>query len=137
MKIRKGVPTKLCLTIVLNPFTNDSRVLRESHTLAKNGFEVTVFSRHDDDLPLREQQAFLSLRRFKLTTQPWPRSKLFRLVKYVECVCRMVVAGVKARPTVVHANDLNALPIGYVVARLTGAKLLYDCLLYTSDAADE
>jgi glycosyltransferase involved in cell wall biosynthesis len=126
MKIRKGAPTKLCLTIVLNPFTNDSRVLRESHTLAKNGFEVTVFSTHDDALPLREQQAFLSLRRFKLTTKPWPRSKLFRLVKYVECVCRMVVAGVKARPTVVHANDLNALPIGYVVARLTGAKLVYD-----------
>lgn len=114
---------KLCLSIVLNAFTNDSRVLRESETLAKNGYKVMVFALHEGDLPLEEEQAFLSLRRFKLTTRSWSKRKL---VKYVECVGRMVAAGVGIRPTVVHTHDLDALPIGYLVARLTGAKLIYD-----------
>jgi glycosyltransferase involved in cell wall biosynthesis len=38
----------------------------------------------------------------------------------------MTWAGVRLKPDLVHANDLIALPIGYVVARLTKAKLIYD-----------
>ncbi len=115
-----------CLSIVLNTFTNDSRVLRESETLAKNGFKVTVFALHEDKLPLKEEHAFLSLRRSKLRTRGWSKRKPVQLIKYVECVVRMVAAGVRVWPTVVHANDWDALPIGYLIARLTGAKLIYD-----------
>src|SRR5215212_4763186 len=115
-----------CLSIVLNAFTNDSRVLRQSETLAKKGFKVTVFALHEDKLPLKEEHAFFSLRRSKLRTRGWSKRKPAQLIKYVECVVRMVAAGVRVRPTVVHANDWDALPIGYLIARLTGAKLIYD-----------
>jgi len=121
------------LSIVLNPFTHDSRVLRAVQTQASNGYEVHIFALHDGNLPLEERQPLFFLRRFKLTTREWSKHKLVQLVKYGECTLRMVWAGIRVNPAVVHANDLSALLIGYLIARFTGAKLIYDAHELWSD----
>jgi len=114
------------LVIVLNRFTNDNRVLRQSRTLASAGTDVSVFALHEDQLPLREEIAPLHVRRFPLVTRSWSRNRIIQLFKYLECVLRMTLAGARLKPDAIHANDLNALPVGYCIARLTGAKLVYD-----------
>jgi len=123
------------LVIVLNSFTHDSRVLRQTVAFSSAGYETNVFALHDGDLPLRENQPTYHLRRFKLTTKRWSKHNVIQLFKYAECAVRMTFAGARLRPNAVHANDLNALPIGYFVAKLTRAKLVYDSHELWSDAA--
>lgn len=112
--------------IVLNTFTHDSRVTKEATSLDRAGFDVGVFALHANGLALYECLAHCRVRRFRLLSKTWPRRLLVQLLKYAECFTRMVLAGYRLRPVAVHANDLNALPIGWVMAVISGAKLLYD-----------
>ena len=41
-------------SIVLNPYINDSRVIKETQTLSKAGYEVSVVALHDDREGLAE-----------------------------------------------------------------------------------
>lgn len=114
------------LHIVLNNFTNDSRVLRECKALAAAGYKVQVFALHESGLALTEASPTYNLRRFALATRGLPKSFFWQTFKYAECVWKMVWQGRKLRPVLVHAHDRNALPIGFLVSRLAGAKLIYD-----------
>lgn len=119
-----------CLSIVLNPFTHDSRVLRQCEALAGAGHEVELFALHSNDLPRIETAGGPSrsfqVRRFELSTRGWSKTKPVQAIKYAECTGRMIREGIRFRPGVVHANDFLALPIGLAIARATGAKLVYD-----------
>ncbi len=54
------------------------------------------------------------------------RSSVARLLSYAECATRMIWEGVRIKPELIHANDLSALPIAHMIAKLTGARLVYD-----------
>jgi glycosyltransferase involved in cell wall biosynthesis len=123
------------LILVLNSFTNDSRVLRQTYAFSQAGYRPTVFALHESDLPIQEDHPNYRLRRFRLLTRPWSKHNLIQLIKYAECVFRMTLAGVRLKPEAIHANDINALPIGYFVAKLTRAKLVYDSHELWSDPA--
>lgn len=47
--------------------------------------------------------------------------------------CRFVIAMLRNNPDVVHAHDVNTLPTGWIVARLRGAKLVYDAHEISTD----
>ena len=49
-----------------------------------------------------------------------------KISKYIKTIYKMVQYGVKEKPDIVHANDLPGLPIGWLIAKLSGAKLIYD-----------
>lgn len=115
-----------CLAIVLNTFTNDMRVLKECRTLHDAGFTVTLFALHAPGLPRHEQTDFGEVYRFALRTKQWSKRRPVQLIKYVEAMERMVHAGRKLSPQIVHANDLNALPIGYRIAQASHSPLVYD-----------
>lgn len=117
---------KRTLAIVLNSMTSDSRVLRQASSLAKTGHDVHVFALHEGELPLSEQLPDCALTRFKLTSKKWSRNVFVQVLKYFECVVRMVWSGIRQKPAFVHANDLNTLPIAYLISRGTRAKLIYD-----------
>jgi glycosyltransferase involved in cell wall biosynthesis len=114
------------LSIVLNSFVHDSRVLRQLNTLSEQGHDTRLFALHSEGLPQQEQTGGFCITRMKLWTRSWPGHMCVRVLKYAECLLRMVVAGVRWRPALIHANDVHALPIAFVISRLTGAKLLYD-----------
>jgi glycosyltransferase involved in cell wall biosynthesis len=122
-----------CLHIVLNPFTHDSRVLRACETALEVFDVVDVFALHADGLLLKETRGRIDLRRFRLRTKSWPKLLWIQLFKYMELFLRMIAAGIRLKPDVVHANDLNALPIGFVIARMCGARLIYDSHEYWAD----
>ncbi|MDG5467682.1 glycosyltransferase family 4 protein [Deltaproteobacteria bacterium IMCC39524] len=114
------------LHIVLNDFTNDSRVLRACKVGRDAGFKVQVFALYGDGLPKLENLQNYSLQRFPLVSKNWGRNYLILMVKYFEAFLRMIVSGLCSKPDIVHVHDLNAIMIGYVVAKFTGAKLIYD-----------
>ena len=121
--------------VVLNSFTHDARVLREATALREDGYRVTVICLRQGDLSGKETIDGVEVRRVRLLTRSLPRLTLARLVKYVELVFKTVRIASSLRPAVVHAHDLGALPVGYLIKRFTGAKLVYDAHELESDHA--
>ena len=75
---------KRVASIVLNNFMNDSRVLKESSSLAENGFDVTVVALRLEDEPPRETIGKVKVRRLKMATWGLPEGKVFGALKYTE-----------------------------------------------------
>ncbi|WP_373073584.1 glycosyltransferase [Sulfurimonas sp.] len=116
---------KKVVLIVLNDFTNDSRVLKEALSLSKN-YNVKVVALHNDGLKLKEQIGNVEVERVSLKTRFWPKQKIFQLFKYFEFIYK-VVKGFKSYD-ILHCNDLNTLPIGVLVKVLFNkeVKIVYD-----------
>ena len=112
------------LMVALNTFVNDARVAREAQTISEI-YELTIFARHAENLPLKEKHERVSVVRHRVLVDKLG-VKFIRPLRYMEVALRFIYAALKLKPSVVHAHDLSALPIGYLISRLTGAKLIYD-----------
>jgi glycosyltransferase involved in cell wall biosynthesis len=117
---------RVALSLLLSPFTRDSRVLRQLGTLSRIGFETHILALHSPGLAEREANEEYRLHRLKCLLPPGGARGLAKVASLVECAVRMIVSGVTLRPDIIHANDLNALPIAYVISKLCGARVIYD-----------
>lgn len=117
---------KKIANIVLNSFTNDSRVLKTSQSLLSKGFSVTVVALHEGDLKENDEVGGVLVHRVKLSSRGWPKYKAIQLIKYLEFVVRVVRTYRKY--DVLHCNDLNALPIGVIIklAFNRSCRVVYD-----------
>lgn len=122
--------------IVLNEFQNDGRVLRAARCAAECGAEAHVFALKSREASSRECIEGVQVTRFPMWTRPLGRRLPALAAKYAEAGCRMVRTGRAIKPTIVHAHNVSALPIGYALSRLTGARLVYDAHELWSDSAD-
>jgi glycosyltransferase involved in cell wall biosynthesis len=111
--------------LLLHPFVNDNRVLRAAQSSRKYG-PTTVLALLEAGLPREEEVDGCRVRRIALRTRPLAKRAPVQVLKYLEAVWRFRRAGRSLRPQVVHAHDLDTLPIGYLVARSCGARLIYD-----------
>jgi glycosyltransferase involved in cell wall biosynthesis len=102
-----------------NPFEVDSRVLKEARSAAADGFDVTVLATAKEGLPAEESRdGFRVLRlRHGANLRIWRRFGWYRC-----CLAWCL----RNRPAIIHVNDLDPLPAGWLAARLTGAGLVYD-----------
>ena len=118
--------------IVLNDFTNDSRVLKTSNSLIQFGYRVTVVAIHNKGLVEEEMIGDINVDRVKLTSRPWPKYKPIQFLKYLEFVCRAFWR--YQNVDVIHCNDLNTLPVGLLI-KLVGkhVKVVYDCHEYETE----
>ena len=114
------------LYLVLNDFVNDNRVLRAAKTCLEIGGKPVVFALHREDIPEEENLNGIKVKRFDLITKSWSKHRIIQVIKYAEAVLRMVISGSLLHPDIVHANDINTLPIGFSISRLTKSKLIYD-----------
>ena len=112
---------KKVTSIVLNPYINDSRVIKETQTLRKAGYEVSVLALHDDREGLAKYEVMdgLSLHRIKLVSKSWSKLPPVQVLKYIE-FCVRAICEIKA--DIVHCNDLNALPVGYILKSILRCK---------------
>lgn len=110
---------KRAVHLVLNTFTNDSRVLKEARTLAANGFDVYVLAIQDDQkkLPLFESEKGISVKRIHLKTKKLAKQRLVQIIKYCEFFFNAIKILKKIDPDVVHCHDINTLPIGIMSRR--------------------
>jgi len=123
---------KSVANVVLNDFTNDSRVWKISKSLSSFGLHPTVVAMHNEGLLQKESKGVVDVERIKLTSRPWPKWKLIQLVKYFEFLIRAFLR--YRNVDFVHCNDLNALPIGLLI-KLFGRNVtvVYDCHEYETE----
>lgn len=114
------------LHVVMNDYRNDNRVRRAAEAGAALGQKTWVFSLHRAPLARWEWQRGVWTLRFALISRMLPRHKPVQLLKYLEAAMRMLRRGIILRPRLVHAHDVDALPIGWLIARVSGARLVYD-----------
>jgi len=100
---------------------HDGRVLRESGALADAGHDVVVVH-----LPTGDEGEISGGFRLRSATPPaWTR-RLPRMLWRILALGSIARHARAERPDAVHANDIATLIPGYVAARLSGAKLVYD-----------
>jgi len=118
--------------IVLNDFTNDSRVLKTSQSLIRLGFSVTVVALYNRGLNRFEKKDNIFINRIKLISKPWPKFKIIQIIKYLEFVVRAVI--LCRDKNIFYCNDLNALPVGLLVKFFyRRVKVIYDCHEYETE----
>lgn len=121
---------KTVVSIVLNNFKNDSRVLKENISLQRAGYDVQVVALHEEPLAEFEEVQNIPVHRVKLKTRSWSKHKLVQFVKYIEFIYKVVKR--YKNSDIFHCNDLNALPIGVIIKRFfnRNAKIVYDAHEY-------
>lgn len=123
---------KKVANIVLNNFTNDSRVMKTSNSLCSFGYDVTVVAMHDKNLPYTEENSNFKTHRISIKTRNLPKIKIIQLIKYFEFLCKTIFHYRKY--DIWHCNDIDAYLIG-VIAKITKPKLklVYDSHEYQSE----
>jgi glycosyltransferase involved in cell wall biosynthesis len=102
---------------------HDSRVRREAAALAGAGHEVCVVELAD----LRDSPRSLDgFSRTSASPPAWMRRRLPRPIYRAAFLVWFVCRGLRLRPDVVHAHDAAMMLPGLLVARCTGALLVYD-----------
>jgi len=116
--------------IVFNPFTNDSRVLKESISLANGGFEVEVVAHSDKGLEQEEIINNIKVKRFNYLNRKSTTSNIAKLKVYLSWI-KEVSSYVKDFD-ILHCNDLNTLPIAFIVKKFfnKNIKVVYDAHEY-------
>ncbi|HHS98084.1 MAG TPA: glycosyltransferase WbuB [Chloroflexi bacterium] len=112
--------------LLLSNFTHDARVHKEAKTLAAAGHRVVVYALWKEGLPREEERSGYRIQRVPLHSRRWRGGGIAPLVKYLEFTLRALSLLIRAAPHVVHAHDANTLPLGWLAARRTGARLVYD-----------
>jgi glycosyltransferase involved in cell wall biosynthesis len=116
--------------LVLNNFTNDSRVLKIARSLGANGYEPIVVAMKKGEVIEREDEGVFKVHRVQLSTMFLPR--FLNPVKYIEWVWRG--ARTYRKFEFFHCCDFEALPVG-LVARWFNPKLkiVYDAHEYEAE----
>ncbi|MCX6273401.1 MAG: glycosyltransferase [Bacteroidetes bacterium] len=114
------------ISIVLNNFVNDARVLKEALTLKGEGYRVKVVCLHDSGLAEKETVEGVDVHRIKMITRKLPSNIIFSVFKYLEFGIKVVFHHFRAG--IYHCHDLNVLPVGAFIKVLRGRKirLIYD-----------
>jgi len=124
---------KKVANLVFNPFVNDSRVLKESLSLANSGYAVEVIAHVDKGLPTEEDFSNIKIKRLSFLDRkksPSFREKLFAYLRY----CKESIAYTKDFD-ILHCNDLNTLPIGVIVKRFFNKNVKIVCATATASRA--
>ena len=118
------------ISIVLNNFKNDSRVLKENISLQNAGYETRVIALHEDSLEEFDEVQNIQVHRIKLKSRNWSKHRAIQLLKYIEFIYRVVKQ--YKNSDICHCNDLNSLPIGVIIKKFfnKNVKIVYDAHEY-------
>jgi glycosyltransferase involved in cell wall biosynthesis len=120
------------INIVLNNFTNDSRVLKTSKSLVSFGFDVTIVALYEKGLKKNELIGGLAIHRVELISRNWSKMWIFKFFKYLEFLLKVLAKYKDVK--IVHCNDLESLPIGLLIKAFgRNVKVVYDCHEYQTE----
>ena len=117
------------LHVSLTNMRNESRVLKETRSIVEHGVAERIFiaALHDDGLEeYVEINDRIELRRFKLCSRRLPKVFFVQMFKYLEYCFRIIIHYRKCRMGMVNVHALGLLPMGVLLKRVLGAKLIYD-----------
>jgi len=124
---------KNILFVLRNHFTNDSRVLKEATSLAKDGYKVTIRCLWDSDLPKVENTDQYTVERVCYSKRGLGGSKLKKIITFIKFLfkCLKNINNFD----VIHCHDLDGLIIGAAgkMLRFGNVKIVYDAHEYEAE----
>ena len=119
--------------LVFNSFINDSRVLKESISLANGGYYVEVIAHGDKGLDNFERETNFKIRRFSYLNREESKGILSKLKAYLNYI-RLSAKHCKEFD-IIHCNDLDTLPIAFIVKKFynKNIKVIYDAHEYETE----
>jgi glycosyltransferase involved in cell wall biosynthesis len=123
---------KSVLSIVLNEFTHDNRVLNEAISLRKAGYNLSVIALHTEPLKEWDEVGGVPVHRIKLSSR---NLKSFKVIKHLEYMYRTFRFYRKKNIDIIHCHDLTALPLGYLFKKFVTrkTKVVYDAHEYETE----
>jgi glycosyltransferase involved in cell wall biosynthesis len=118
-------------SIVLNDFTRDSRVQKQASSLAKAGYDLTVFALWKKGLLKAEAKEGFKIRRIRIFSS-FLSGSFGRLIKFLEFSCK--VSWEIKKTDIVHCHDYHPLP-AMLLANLffrSKFRVIYDAHEYES-----
>jgi len=124
---------KKVISIVLNNFKNDSRVLKENISLQNAGYKVKVIALWEEGIEKLETVKNISVHRIELKSRSWSKNKIVQLLKYFEFLYRVIKEYNSF--DIIHCNDLNTLPVGFIIKKFYNkdVKIVYDAHEYETE----
>ena len=112
--------------LVFNSFVNDSRVLKESISLANGGYDVEVIAHLDKNLREKEAKDGFIVRRFSYLNRDEKKGIVSKLGAYLKYIKQSVQHCKKF--DILHCNDLDTLPIAFIIKQFYNKKIqvIYD-----------
>ena len=116
---------KKVVSIVLNNFTRDNRVLKENISLNQAGYETLIIALHEKDLAEEEVVEGIKVKRVKINKIYQGKSFIISGLKYFSFLYRAFK--LTKSYDIIHCNDLETLPVGYFRKLLNRrVKVVYD-----------
>lgn len=115
---------RICM-LVTTGVINDSRILREAKIAAENGFDVQIIGRKIPELGEVDRSLPFDIKLIPIDRAT--KSKILgKIIERVRIGFAFTTEAIKYRPDIIHANDFDTLPFGYLAARVCDSKLVYD-----------
>lgn len=117
------------LHISLTDFRNESRVIKETNSIAKIDEidHVYIAALHSEGLFGTESlNDKVTVNRFILKTRSLNKNLLTQLIKYIEFVFKVLFFYKRKHIKLINIHSLGLLPLGYLLKSIYGAKLIYD-----------
>jgi len=116
------------LHVALNNFKCDSRILKETKSIACNFFDKIYIAALWEN-GVEEKEVLDKKRevwRVRLKSRELPKDIFFQTLKYIEWMARIYFRYKKENVLVVHCHDLAALPVGVLFKLCKKTRVIYD-----------
>lgn len=113
------------LMLLSNAFDPDPRVHREALALVEAGHRVTILC-WDRDRKTQAEEMIDGIRLVRIHVDSTHGRGVGQVYYLAAFWAKAFASGRNKTFDVVHAHDFDTLPLGYALARLKGAKLVYD-----------
>lgn len=114
---------RICM-LVTSGVLNDSRVIREATIAAESGFDTHMIGRHVPELGETNPDWPFSCHLIDIVRKE--ASLPARIVERTRIGLAFLKATVKLRPDIIHCNDFDTLPFGFLAAVICDSALVYD-----------
>jgi len=102
----------------MSEYTVDSRVRNETESL-KNQYEIDVYCLNNGMNSVDESRNGIRLTRFGIHSSN-------KITRFITSYIAMLFYSLKQNITMVHAHDLNALPVAFLISKMKRVPLIYD-----------
>lgn len=116
---------KRIVMLVTSGVVLDSRILREARSAAEEGFTVRLVGRYVADQGDPDPAWPFEVRRIPISRDS-KRNVLQKIVERVRFGWRLYRQALEFQPDLIHCNDFDTLPFGWLAARRRKVPLVYD-----------
>jgi glycosyltransferase involved in cell wall biosynthesis len=104
--------------VLVSDYRVDSRVTNETVSLVKEGYDVTVYCLKSSKLSSDEKLNGVHIKRFGIVSN--------RVINLISAFLVMIFFALKSKVHCVHAHDVSALPVAFMISKLKRVPLIYD-----------